>query len=340
MVINRINYLDGHRGIAILLVVLFHAYSRWADIVPYGGQYADFPLFSYGYLGVQLFFLLSGFVILMTLEKCEGFSSFLLKRWLRLFPAMLICSCIIYLTSEFFVERPNGIINIKDLVPGLMFIEPYYISKIIGTVNSIESAFWSLYVEFKFYLISAFIYFLFGSKKLVYVLFALFCFWFASYIIQTYTSNKLIYIVYSAATHLSLKYFGWFAAGSAFYFYTKTQDRYWFLFACFICILSSVALAIEKSSLDVFFAIIMLCVLFTYSIISSKLQSFLSNRFLVFMGYISYPLYLMHENIMIAFTIKFQNLLPSPLLFLLPIIALTLIFIFGFYCGPLHGKTT
>lgn len=298
--------------------------------MPYTDQYADFPLFSYGYLGVQLFFLLSGFVILMTLEKCNGFFHFITKRWLRLFPAMFICSCLIYVTSGFFFERPNGIINAKDLIPGLIFIEPYYISKLIGVVDSIESAFWSLYVEFKFYVISAFIYFMFDSKKLVYILFSLFCAWFISYVAQSYTTNGLIYFIYSAATHLSLKYFGWFAAGSAFYFYTKTQDKYWFMFACFVCVFSSLALSVEKASLDVFFAIMILCILFGCSIISSRLQSFLSNRFLVFMGYISYPLYLMHENIMIAFTLKFKNLLPDVILFLLPLLALAIISLTAF----------
>jgi peptidoglycan/LPS O-acetylase OafA/YrhL len=298
--------------------------------VPYTDQYADFPLFSFGYLGVQLFFLLSGFVILMTLEKCNGFFHFIIKRWLRLFPAMLICSCLIYATSGVFFERPNGIINIKDLIPGLTFIEPYYISKLIGAVDSIESAFWSLYVEFKFYVISAFIYFFLGGKKLVYILFFLFCAWFGAYIAQDYTANKFIYFLYSIATHLSLKYFGWFAAGSAFYFYTKTQEKSWFLFACFICICSSAAVAIEKSSLDVFFAIVILCLLFGYSIISSRLQLFLSNRFLVFMGYISYPLYLLHENIMIAFTLKFKDLLPDVFLFLLPLLALAIISLTAF----------
>ncbi len=99
---NRINFLDGFRGLAILLVLLFHAYARWSSVVPYGDEFSMFPVFSYGYLGVNLFFLISGFVILMTLEKSKDFFQFLRKRWHRLFPAMLISTIFIFFIAQFF----------------------------------------------------------------------------------------------------------------------------------------------------------------------------------------------------------------------------------------------
>lgn len=121
---QRIEYLDGHRGIAILLVVFFHAYVRWAALVPYGNQYREIFLFKFGWLGVQLFFMISGFVILMTLEKSANRKKFLYRRWIRLFPAMLACSVMIFITSDFFSERPDGIPTWESLLPGLTFIEP------------------------------------------------------------------------------------------------------------------------------------------------------------------------------------------------------------------------
>lgn len=127
---SRISYLDGHRGIAILAVVFFHAYARWSDIVPYGEEYKN-P-FKFGWLGVQLFFLISGFVILMTLEKCANFGDFLYKRWLRLFPAMLICSSIILATGQIFNERPAGPVTVIGILPGLLFIEPSWFKHFLG----------------------------------------------------------------------------------------------------------------------------------------------------------------------------------------------------------------
>ena len=94
---RRIDYLDGLRGIAILLVVLFHYCGPvYAEIVKCdSGPFI--PLVAHGWVGVQLFFLISGFVILMTLEKCRSVSQFLYNRWIRLFPAMLIATGVLVL---------------------------------------------------------------------------------------------------------------------------------------------------------------------------------------------------------------------------------------------------
>lgn len=108
---TRIESLDGLRGLAILLVLLFHTYSRWSDYIPWASIHKDFYVFKFGFLGVQLFFLISGFVIYMTLERCSSLSDFIFRRWLRLFPAMLIGTMLIYLTSFFLVERPDSIQN-------------------------------------------------------------------------------------------------------------------------------------------------------------------------------------------------------------------------------------
>lgn len=82
---KRINFLDGFRGMAILLVILFHAFTAWSGIVPYGERFANFFLFKEGFLGVQLFFMISGFVILMSLQKSNSFMEFMYKDGLDYF---------------------------------------------------------------------------------------------------------------------------------------------------------------------------------------------------------------------------------------------------------------
>jgi peptidoglycan/LPS O-acetylase OafA/YrhL len=44
----RIHFLDGFRGLAILLVVIFHAYAQWPEHYPYGSDYANIPVIKLG----------------------------------------------------------------------------------------------------------------------------------------------------------------------------------------------------------------------------------------------------------------------------------------------------
>ena len=123
---NKILFLDGLRGIAILMVVIWHAYgSAYAEYLPYGDQYNVIPIRFFGF-GVHLFFIISGFVILMTLERCSTLLDFALRRWLRLFPAMLVASVIILAFDLAFSLGPHGQRTWINLVPGLLFIESFF----------------------------------------------------------------------------------------------------------------------------------------------------------------------------------------------------------------------
>ncbi|HHF0555610.1 TPA: acyltransferase family protein [Vibrio antiquarius] len=98
---NRIVHLDAMRGIAILLVLLFHTYGRWPGHLSFVNESSDILVVKYGYLGVNLFFVISGYVILMTLDKKNSLIEFYISRWLRLFPLMFLCSLLIYSSSFF-----------------------------------------------------------------------------------------------------------------------------------------------------------------------------------------------------------------------------------------------
>jgi peptidoglycan/LPS O-acetylase OafA/YrhL len=320
---GRIKYLDGHRGVAILLVILYHVFSRWADILPYGDTYSN-TIFEQGFLGVQLFFLISGFVILMTLDKTPSFQSFLYRRWLRLFPAMFICSMLILLSSVFFSARPNGTVEVLNLLPGLLFIEPYWLEKLLGIpFESIEGAFWSLYVEFKFYVIAAFLYFFVKDKKLAFTLFGLFLLWVLSKLLVEQFDNKILYMVYALTTHLSFSYFGWFASGSCFYLFFKFEQKQWLVYGALMAILSSIFLYF--GDLTTLFSALAISLFFSASFVTPSIQRFLESRILIFIGFVSYPLYLLHENMIISMSIELPSLLEGMPLIISPLIAITIV---------------
>ncbi|MBV8474028.1 MAG: acyltransferase, partial [Hyphomicrobiales bacterium] len=168
-------YLDGLRGIAIALVLLFHAYARWPNLYAYGDEFVGYKWLNTGSAGVHLFFVISGFVILMSLEKAETFTSFLYRRWIRLFPAMLVCTILIVSTAPLFANRPNGDIGHFDWLPGLTLIGDEAWRSLLGpNVKDIEGAFWSLYVEVYFYVIFGLSFFLVGRRRSLYVLLVLY----------------------------------------------------------------------------------------------------------------------------------------------------------------------
>src|SRR5260370_4199931 len=84
MVAHRIKGLDGLRGIAAISVLLFHYTIVYGLLIePLNPMPFEAP---YGRHGVELFFIISGFVILMTFENSLSVTDFALSPFARLFP--------------------------------------------------------------------------------------------------------------------------------------------------------------------------------------------------------------------------------------------------------------
>jgi peptidoglycan/LPS O-acetylase OafA/YrhL len=330
---QRIQFLDGLRGIAIFFVLLFHAYSRWPGIVPYGTEFEQVLLFKNGWLGVYLFFMISGFVIFMSLEKSRNFQDFFIKRWIRLFPAMLACSLVVFLTASFFYERPAGTPVLRDLLPGLTFIEPYWWQLITGSPQGLlEGAFWSLFVEIKLYFVAGIFYFLIGGQRMIWVLVFLFLVAvitpFFNHVFEENGWNQARTILYA----FSGQPCGWFAAGALFYRYYKEQEKRLFITAVVVAMASAFAIGRGDYGREVFVwdeasAAIFVVLLFTAAILNDRVKNILSSRMLLFMGFISYPLYLIHENMMISLIVKTNSVMPWIPSILLPTIPI--VFIIG-----------
>ena len=331
---DRIAFLDGHRGLAILLVVGFHAFSHWASRIPNGDCCARFPVFEFGFVGVELFFLLSGFVILMTLDRCERASDFIRRRWLRLFPAMLACSIIIYCSASFFRERPAGTPTLASLLPGLFLTDLAWLQKLLRhPIQPLEGAFWSLYVEVKFYVFAALVYFHFGRQALMKALVGIAGFALCVSLLHLVSSNRLAFHLDLLSQDLGLDYWFWFAAGAAYYLYRQTGQAAWVRLAIGCIVGGACALGATPQGFLWTWSVGGLAVgsLFAVSMHSRHVQAFLNWRFLQFMGFVSYPLYLLHENMLISSLVKLAPRLPRELFPLLPVVMLALLAALAFF---------
>ena len=139
--------LDGVRSFAVLAVVFFHARQQW---------------FPGGYIGVDIFFVLSGFLITtILLEEREAtgrvsVKSFYARRALRLLPALLLVCAVVTVA---FLLVP-GVTRRSETLLGVLTAVTYTSSPVLaGGASNLGWMIptWSLSVEEYFYLIWPFI---------------------------------------------------------------------------------------------------------------------------------------------------------------------------------------
>ena len=146
---ERVNEIDLLRFFAAISVVLFHyAFRGYAadglSTMPYPWLA---PYAKYGYLGVQLFFMISGFVILMTASG-GSLRSFVISRIVRLYPAFWAC-CTLTFGLICWLNVPAFQASWQQYLVNVTMMSGF-----VG-VPSIDNAYWSLFVELKFYALVA-----------------------------------------------------------------------------------------------------------------------------------------------------------------------------------------
>lgn len=141
----RVNEIDLLRFLAALSVVVYHyAFRGYAADGLSSMPYAPLaPLAKYGYLGVELFFMISGFVVLMTAAASENVRDFIISRVVRLYPAFWACCTITYLVTVGF--GAPGAVTLNQFLVNLTMLSG------LSKFQPIDGAYWSLLVEIRFY---------------------------------------------------------------------------------------------------------------------------------------------------------------------------------------------
>jgi peptidoglycan/LPS O-acetylase OafA/YrhL len=149
--LSRVPYLpglDGMRAIAVVAVMIYHANSSWLPG---------------GYLGVEVFFVISGYLITLLLisehEKSGrvALGQFWLRRARRLLPALFTMMILLIMYTAFFQKEALGMLR-GDVIAGFFYVSNWY-QIWVGAGYTADADFaplrhlWSLAVEEQFYLL-------------------------------------------------------------------------------------------------------------------------------------------------------------------------------------------
>lgn len=259
---TKINSVVLLRAIAALGVCFIHIQMATGFQI---NPFFDY-LFINGQQGVVIFFVISGFILPYSLFKkqyqIKNFFGFILKRSVRVDPPYWCCIILLFIL----VPLPLSAINLKSIFLHLTYLVPF-----IKSVNWYSGIFWTLSIEFQFYIILGLLYpVLMRVQNYISVLIVIFL----SVLSIKYNINGIIISnVYQFA-------FGYIA----FMAYVKLIDRKWFwiiflLFTTYIIFAKSIISGVVPASAVAF------------------LMLYKRNTnvpVLNFLGNISYSLYLMH----------------------------------------------
>jgi len=305
--------IDGLRALAVLPVVLFHA---------------DIPGFSGGFVGVDIFFVISGFLItsLLLTELQDGQFSlrrFYIRRARRLFPALVAVVAVTLLAGFFYYYHS---LYQKPLVPLaiLLYFFPiiyylfwmqtndYWLQNTLSSQPLLHT--WSLAVEEQFYLIISGL--------------LLFCFW-----LRKQQGKRFTLLLLSGSFIISLIISQWLLGEDSSAAFYLLPSRAWELLSGALLVfivqknkpiqLNSIALQVTGTlglaliGYSVFFytkeapfpglSALLPClgaVLIIYTGSQphiSWVNQLLKNRLLVFIGLISYSLYLWHWPVLVLY---------------------------------------
>lgn len=290
---TRLLELDALRGIAALGVVLFHYMVAFADQYEHPSEiFSVFRYFRYGKHGVELFFIISGFVIFMSLERTKNSSDFVFGRFSRLYPTYWT-AVILSFSIVAIAQLPDLHIDWKETLINLTMVQGFL------NVPHIDGNYWTLEIELSFYVIMLFLHITKRLKKIDTVAIA----W-LSFLSINFLLDKAQISLFDPRlrTFFILDYAHLFIIGMLLYkIFSSTETSARKYFIIFACILFSLLKGGGEHALFV--------LLFTtvfILILRGNLTS-LNWKPLLFLGTISYSLYLTHLNIGLVIIKTLEN---------------------------------
>lgn len=147
----KLSFIQGCRAVAALAVVLYHAHTWMIPSVLYPGA-VIWRFFDAGHAGVELFFVLSGFIMMLShgadFGRPNRFSLFLEKRFIRIYPVYWVALSALIVGHLIMGIKDDSQTAIQDII--------FAFALLPTENNSILTVAWTLSHEILFYLIFGF----------------------------------------------------------------------------------------------------------------------------------------------------------------------------------------
>ncbi|WP_078213318.1 acyltransferase [Flavobacterium sp. LM5] len=296
----RIEQLTFTRFIASISIVIFH-YGQNSFL--FNNQYVSF-IFKQANVGVSYFFILSGFVMIIAYKNQEkiNFVEYIKNRLARIYPVYLLA---IFLILGIKIFRN---VNITDLFLNIFMIQSWIPQKAL-TINYPG---WSLSVELFFYITFPFlINKVYSTQKLKNNTIWIILFWIISQLVYhliTHNNLKIPYyeikdISYNPFMHLNEFLIGNLAG---LFFITKLKNNqnnylpYILLTILFLIFLLKFPIGLNFH--NGFLAIIFVPLIFLISLSTDKITKIFTNYKFVFLGEISFGIYILQAPVWTIFS--------------------------------------
>ncbi|PET00261.1 hypothetical protein CN510_07660 [Priestia megaterium] len=289
--------IHGLRGLSALMVIIFHIHEMAVN----GGFFEkknENIIFHYidnfGLIGVNLFFMISGFLIVSSLEKHRDIKAFFVNRLIRIYPVFLVLHIIIFLIGPLIHYEWLGDTTGRSYL--LNFLSNFFMLPGLFPLPIAQKNAWSLSYELFFYILSAT--------------------FFVTCVYQRKQIYKRISVIVLTIICLIVMFlhprFVFFAIGTLVYYsyrYFKTIYIYRSIYALNGIIIMGILLTIYSNKGGAFFLSSILSAVLFYLIVIQEgiLAKLLNNKVLLYFGTISYSFYLIHPFVMFPLKVIFSS---------------------------------
>jgi peptidoglycan/LPS O-acetylase OafA/YrhL len=300
--------LDGLRLVAATMVVFYHfAGSPNADIgdrgktdvAAWGTSAANlFPLYvhkaaTYGWTGVELFFLISGFVICMSGWGRKP-ADFFVSRVTRLVPAYWAATILTAVVLTVFPRLTSGV-RWSQVLTNLDMVQSAY------GVHNLAPAYWTLFVELTFYLLFGLV----AIGGITYRRMVTFCvLWSVASIAAASSHDAMIHLI------INPKYSSYFIGGVAFFLIYKFGSN--LLLWAIVAYSWLISMSQPHTNPPWEVTVIITAFYVIMGVVATHRLDRIRWRWLTLAGALTYPLYLIHQDLGFTVFTYLHGDLPAP----------------------------